>query len=184
MVFQSLVCYFVTDKSSMKEANIIFTPEDEMDFIPIIPLNENEGDNSADIVIPSDLGLLPLRNTVLFPGVVLPITVGRDKSIKAVTDSYKSNKLIGVVAQKDSSVEDPAARDLENIGTIAKIVKQIKMPDGGTTIIIQGKNRFSIKSILSEEPIFKASIEVIPDDESPQDPDFQAYVANIKDLAT
>ena len=94
----------------------------------------------------------------MFPGVVLPITVGRDKSIKAVNDAYKADKLIGVVAQKDSSVEDPSAKDLENIGTVAKIVKQIKMPDGGTTIIIQGKSRFAIDNILSEEPYFKAHI--------------------------
>ena len=94
------------------------------------------------------LPFLPLRNTVLFPGVVLPITVGRDKSIKAVNDAYKADKLIGVVAQKDSTVEDPAIKDLENIGTVAKIVKQIKMPDGGTTIIIQGKSRFHIDSIV------------------------------------
>src|SRR5438105_5071550 len=129
----------------MKEANMFFTPEDEMDFIPIIPLNENEGDNSPEIVIPSELPLLPLRNTVLFPGVVLPITVGRDKSIKAVNDAYKADKLIGVIAQKDSNVEDPSVTDLENIGTVARIVKLIKMPDGGTTVIIQGRNRFKIK---------------------------------------
>ena len=101
-----------------------------------------------------------------------------------MNDAYKTNKLIGVVAQKDSSVEDPVAKDLEDIGTVAKIVKQIKMPDGGTTIIIQGKSRFSIKSILSEEPYFKASIEVVAEEEAPKDPDFQAYVSNIKDLAT
>ncbi|HLG39743.1 MAG TPA: endopeptidase La, partial [Chitinophagaceae bacterium] len=126
----------------------------------------------------------PLRNTVLFPGVVLPITVGRDKSIKAVNDAYKGDKLIGVVAQKDSNVEDPAVKDLENVGTIAKIVKQIKMPDGGTTIIIQGKSRFGIDSIVGDEPYFKAKIHRIIDEELPKDTDFDAYVANIKDLAT
>src|SRR5688572_25619790 len=168
----------------MKEMNFLLSPEDEMDFMPIIPLNENDSENSTETVFPADLPLLPLRNTVLFPGVVLPITVGRDKSIKAVNDAYKTNKLIGVVAQKDSSVEDPVAKDLEDIGTVAKIVKQIKMPDGGTTIIIQGKSRFSIKTILSEEPYFKASIEVVAEEEAPKDPDFQAYVSNIKDLAT
>lgn len=155
-----------------------------MDFIPIIPLNESDAEAAEKIDIPSEISLLPLRNTVLFPGVVLPITVGRDKSIKAVTDSYKTHKLIGVVAQKDSSIEDPAARDLEEIGTIAKIVKQIKMPDGGTTIIIQGKSRFAIDAILTEEPYFKASINLIIEEEAPQDPDFAAYVSNIKDLAT
>src|SRR5690349_7626255 len=168
----------------MKESKNLFTPEDEMDFIPIIPLNENEGDNGADIVIPSELPLLPLRNTVLFPGVVLPITVGRDKSIKAVNDAYRGDKLIGVVAQKDSSIEDPQAKDLESIGTVAKIIKQIQMPDGGTTIIIQGKSRFVIENVVSEEPYFKAKIASLKDEEMITDPDFDAYVSNIKDVAT
>jgi ATP-dependent Lon protease len=110
--------------------------------------------------------------------------VGRDKSIKAVNDAYKTDKLIGVIAQKDSTVEDPAVKDLENVGTIAKIVKQIKMPDGGTTIIIQGKSRFSIESIVGEDPYFKAKISKIPEQDIPKDADFDAYVANIKDLAT
>jgi ATP-dependent Lon protease len=163
---------------------ITMKPEDEMDFLPIIPLNENETEGSDNIEIPPEIALLPLRNTVLFPGVVLPITVGRDKSIKAVTESYKGNKLIGVIAQKDSTIEDPASKDLEAVGTVAKIVKQIKMPDGGTTIIIQGKTRFRIQSLLAEEPYFKAKIEALEENEAPKDPDFDAYVSNIKDLAT
>src|SRR5687767_10291427 len=158
----------------MKEAKTLFTPEDEMDFIPIIPLNENEGDNSADIVIPSELSLLPLRNTVLFPGVVLPITVGRDKSIKAVNDAYKADKLIGVIAQKDSNVEDPAVSDLEDIGTVAKIIKMIKMPDGGTTVIIQGKRRFKVDAIVSEEPYFKAQVQLLEEVDAPVNEDLNA----------
>ncbi len=158
--------------------------EDDMDFLPIIPLNESDQEDSNGIEIPPEIALLPLRNTVLFPGVVLPITVGRDKSIKAVNDAYKADKLIGVVAQKDSNIEDPGIKDLERIGTIAKIVKQIKMPDGGTTIIIQGKSRFVIDSIIGEDPYFKAKIHRIDEEESPKDPDFDAYVSNIKDLAT
>jgi ATP-dependent Lon protease len=168
----------------MLRVNFNLKPEEEMDFIPIIPLNESDTESSEKIDIPSEINLLPLRNTVLFPGVVLPITVGRDKSIKAVADSYKVHKLIGVVAQKDSNVEDPTANDLESIGTVAKIVKQIKMPDGGTTIIIQGKSRFTIESILEEDPYFKARINLITDEDAPQDSDFEAYVSNIKDLAT
>jgi ATP-dependent Lon protease len=164
--------------------NFILKPEDEMDFIPIIPLNENETDLADNIVIPDEIALLPLRNTVLFPGVVLPITVGRDKSIKAVNDAYKSNKLIGVIAQKDSNIEDPLFKDLESVGTVARIVKQIKMPDGGTTIIIQGKSRFSVQALTAEDPYFKARIEVLTDEEMSDDPDFDAYVSNIKDLAT
>ena len=159
-------------------------PEDEMDFIPIIPINESEADAFDKTEIPSELPILALRNTVLFPGVVLPITVGRDKSIQAVNDAYKGNKLIGVVAQRDSNVEDRTVNDLENIGTVAKIVKQIKMPDGGTTIIIQGKSRFSIEKITSENPYFKALIKILQDEEQSTEPDFAAYVANIKDLAT
>jgi ATP-dependent Lon protease len=159
------------------------SPEDEMDFIPIIPLNENEGDNGTDIVVPGELPLLPLRNTVLFPGVVLPITVGRDKSIKAVQDAHKADKLVGVLAQKDSTVEDPGITDLEDIGTVARIIKLIKMPDGGTTVIIQGKRRFKLDTIITDDPYFKARVSLLDDDQSAPNPDFEAYVANIKDLA-
>ncbi|MBD0285728.1 MAG: endopeptidase La [Flavisolibacter sp.] len=159
-------------------------PEEDRDFLPILPINEQDNEFAEKIQIPSEIALLPLRNTVLFPGVVLPITVGRDKSIKAVTEAYKGDKLIGVVAQKDSTVEDPAPNDLEKIGTVAKIVKQIKMPDGGTTIIIQGKTRFSINALTTEEPYFKAAIAVLEEQPAPVDEDFIAYVSNIKDLAT
>lgn len=157
--------------------------EDEMDFLPIIPLNESDQEDLNGIEVPEEIALLPLRNTVLFPGVVLPITVGRDKSIKAVNDAYKGDKLIGVVAQKDSSVEDPSVKDIVNVGTVAKIVKLIKMPDGGTTIIIQGKSRFSIESVFMDDPYFKAKIKKLEEEELPKDADFDAYVANIKDLA-
>ena len=157
--------------------------EEDMDFMPIIPLNETDQDNT-NIEVPAEIPLLPLRNTVLFPGVVLPITVGRDKSIKAVNDAYKADKLIGVIAQKDSAIEDPELKDLESIGTIARIIKLIKMPDGGTTIIIQGKLRFLVDSIVTEDPYFKAKITKLEDDQEVQDADFAAYVANIKDLAT
>jgi ATP-dependent Lon protease len=168
----------------MSFENFLLKPESEMDFLPIIPLNESDQEDTNGIDVPAEIALLPLRNTVLFPGVVLPITVGRDKSIKAVNDAYKADKLIGVVAQKDSSVEDPLLKDLELIGTVAKIVKMIKMPDGGTTVIIQGKSRFIIDSIYTDEPYFKAKIRKLEEEESPKDTDFDAYVSNIKDLAT
>ena len=158
-------------------------PEDEMEFMPIIPLHENDDANDEQ-VIPAELPLLPLRNTVLFPGVVIPITVGRDKSIKAVNDSYKGDKLVGVVSQKDSLVEEPAVNDLVDIGTIAKIIKLIKMPDGGTTVIIQGKKRFKIDEITSDDPYFKAKISVLKDEEIKDDPDFDAMVSSIKELSS
>ena len=157
--------------------------EEEMEFMPIIPLNDSEDGNIDDQPIPNILPILPLRNTVLFPGVVIPITVGRDKSIKAVNDAYKADKLVGVVAQKDSNVEEPTVSDLEDIGTVAKVVKLIKMPDGGTTIIIQGRKRFKIEEIVSEDPYFKAKIKPIEEEVLKNDKDFEAMIGSIKDLA-
>jgi len=168
----------------MLKEKLFFRAEDETDFMPIIPINETDGEFDKDTVIPETLPILPLRNTVLFPGVVLPITVGRDKSIKAVNEAYKSDKLIGVVAQKDANIEDPEPKDLCAIGTIAKIIKLIKMPDGGTTIIIQGKKRFELLKMDSEDPYFRASIRMLADDELPSHEDFDAIVSSIKDLAT
>src|SRR6516225_3453338 len=130
----------------MKIKKFMLSYEDA-DFLPIIPINETD-EQDKNLVIPDSLPLLPLKNTVLFPGVVLPITVGRDKSIKAVNQAYKNDKLIGVLSQKDASVEEPVVDDMCGIGTVAKIVKLIKMPDGGTTIIIQGKRRFRIGQLI------------------------------------
>lgn len=164
--------------------NRYFNPgqEEEMEFMPIIPLNEEEG-NTDDKDIPEELPLLPLRNTVLFPGIVIPITVGRDKSIKAVTEAYKADKLIAVVAQKDSSIEEPNFTDLENIGTVAKMVKLIKMPDGGTTIIIQGRKRIQLGGLTQDEPYFKAKVVPIDEESVKNDSDFDAMISSIKDLA-
>ncbi len=163
---------------------IIFQGEDESDFMPIIPINENESEQDKNMVIPEELPILPLRNTVLFPGVVLPITVGRDKSIKAVQEAYKTDKLIGVISQKDTSVENPEAIDLCRVGTIAKIIKLIKMPDGGTTIIIQGKKRFELLEMTSSDPFFKARVSVLEEDEKPVNDTFNAFLSSIRDLAT
>ena len=168
----------------MNNKQNIFLSDDDTDFMPIIPISENDSEQDKNLVVPDVLPILPLRNTVLFPGVVLPITVGRDKSIKAVNDAYKGDKLIGVLAQKDSNIEDPEVKDLCKIGTVAKIVKLIKMPDGGTTIIIQGKKRFELLSIVSEEPYFKGNINVLEEDEKPATDNFDAYISSIKDLAT
>jgi ATP-dependent Lon protease len=165
----------------MTTDKFLFKPDEDNDFIPIIPINEDG--EEKNLVIPDIMPLLPLRNTVLFPGVVIPITVGRDKSIKAVNDAYKTDKLIGVLAQKDPNLEDPVFNDLCDIGTIAKIVKLIKMPDGGTTIIIQGKKRFRVIDLVSDDPYFKARVDVIVDDELPDGQDFEATISSIKDLA-
>ena len=158
-------------------------PDEEMDFMPIIPLNESEGDKLDETSIPEEIPILPLRNTVLFPGVVIPITVGRDKSIQAVSEAYKTDKLVGVLAQKDSSVEDPQIEDLVNVGTVARIVKLIKMPDGGTTVIIQGRKRFRLASITTEDPYFKGRIELLEEQTIVDDQHFDATVSSLKDLA-
>jgi ATP-dependent Lon protease len=168
----------------MSFSNFFLKPENEMEFLPIIPLNEQDGENGDEQAVPSELPLLPLRNTVLFPGVVLPITVGRDKSIKAVNDAYKADKLVGVLAQKDSNVEDPGILDLENVGTVARILKLIKMPDGGTTVIIQGRKRFSVREFTSEAPYFKAAIQLLEEQPVLGDQHFDATVSSIKDLAS
>ena len=158
--------------------------EDEMEFMPIIPLNEDGTEDNDLQGFSGELPILPLRNTVLFPGVVLPITVGRDKSIMAVQDVYKGDKLIGVIAQKDSTIEEPVVSDLEEIGTVAKIAKLIKMPDGGTTIIIQGKKRFKIDEITTDDPYFKAKVKLLDEEVIKDDKDFDAMTGSIKDLAS
>ena len=164
--------------------NLTLMPqEEEMDFMPIIPLNEGDEEGADKLVIPEELPLLPLRNTVLFPGVVIPITVGRDKSIKAIEESYKTDKLVGVLSQKDSNIEDPGVNDLVGVGTVAKIVKLIKMPDGGTTAILQGKKRFQLIKISAEDPYFKGVVQGLDEQVVSDDQSFQASVASIKDLA-
>ena len=177
-------CAILTQAMSMMTEKLFFRSDEDTDFMPIIPINENESELDRNLIVPDTLPILPLRNTVLFPGVVLPITVGRDKSIKAVNDAYKTDKLVGVVAQKDANIEEPEPGDLCQIGTVAKIVKLIKMPDGGTTIIIQGKKRFELLELLSDDPYFKASINLLADDEIPVTENFNAYVSTIKDLAS
>lgn len=163
---------------------ISFGPaDDELEFMPIIPLNEEDDGSLDDKSIPAELPIMPLRNTVIFPGVVLPITVGRDKSISAVNDAYKGDKLIGVLAQNDSSIEEPTAADLVKIGTVAKIVKLIKMPDGSTTAIIQGRKRFELQQITAEEPYFKGSVKLLEDTRPQKDSSFDALVSGIKDVS-
>ena len=167
------------------DKTFLFKGEEDNEFIPLFSFNEQGEENEPEMVIDSLLPILPLRNTVLFPGVVIPITVGRDKSIQAVKASYNKDKLIGVVSQKDGNIEDPTPADLCQIGTVAKIIKMIKMQDGGTTIIIQGKKRFELLEMKEEDPFFKASVKVLVEDKvDKENQDFQAYLSNIKDLAT
>lgn len=156
--------------------------DEDAEFIPLITAHEEEEINKEKL--PESLPILPLRNTVLFPGVVIPITVGRDKSIRLINDVYNSDRKIGVVSQKDEAIEEPEIKDLNRIGTIASIIKMLKMPDGNTTVIIQGKKRFVVDEIISVEPYFRARVkefkEIIP---LKEDKNFEALVGSMKDLA-
>ena len=156
--------------------------ESEADLIPLMTTEDEEAlENEA---LPDAVPLLPLRNTVLFPGVVIPITAGRDKSIQLIKDANASDKIIGVVAQQNENVENPGPNDIYELGTVAQILRVLKMPDGNTTIIIQGKKRFKIKSILEEQPYMKASIESVAEKVSEKsDKEFNATIDSIKDLA-
>ena len=156
--------------------------ETEADLIPLLSTEDEEALEREEL--PDSVPILPLKNTVLFPGVVIPITVGRDKSIQLIKDSNKENKVIGVVAQKDQSVENPGINDIYTLGTVAQILRVLTMPDGNTTIIIQGKKRFEIDQVLEEEPYLKAQIRSVAEEKSVQDTsEFTAIVESIKDLA-
>jgi len=121
--------------------------ENETEFIPLLSAEDEEQMNAEEV--PETLPILPLRNTVLFPGVVIPITVGRDKSIKLIKEFYKGSRIIGAVSQRDIEIEDPRTNDLNEIGTIAYIIKLLQMPDGSTTAIIQGKKKIQDLGIYS-----------------------------------
>ncbi|MFK5856014.1 MAG: endopeptidase La [Bacteroidota bacterium] len=154
----------------------------ETEFFPLLSSEDEEMMNAEDV--PSELPILPLRNTVLFPGVVIPITVGRDKSIKLIKEAYQGNKTIGVVAQKDADVEDPTVDDLQKTGTIARLIKILQMPDGNTTAIIQGKKRFEITEVTQTDPYFKANIISLEYKSAiPEDKNFSALISSVKDLS-
>ena len=157
--------------------------DEDSDFIPL--LSAEDEDNMRNERVPEILPILPLRNTVLFPGVVIPITVGRDKSIHLIKDYNKGDKTIGVVAQKSDSVEEPTSEDLYNVGTVAHIIKMLRMPDGNTTIIIQGKKRFKIDKYIQTEPYHKAMVSAFDEVRPPKtDKEFQAIVSNLKETST
>jgi len=155
--------------------------DEESDFLPIIADGDDKDLKSVDV--PSVLPILPLRNTVLFPGVVLPITVGRERSLKLIRDVNKGSKLLGTVAQKDYTIDRPEKEDLYEIGTVAEILKVLEMPDGSTSVIIQGKRRYQIREFINDEPYFKASIETLEDKSSKDDNEFNAIVGSLKDLS-
>ena len=152
------------------------------EFIPVLTIDDIRIDHDEDI--PQELPILPLRNSVLYPGVVIPITVGRDKSILLVKEYYKKRKPIGVLAQKDSNVEDPVFDDLYSVGTVAQILKTFQMPDGNITVIIQGKRRFEMVDMVQFEPYFIATVKPFQaSEEIPRDRKFKALIQSVKELA-
>jgi ATP-dependent Lon protease len=167
------------NQNSFDLANII---DDDTEFIPLLSQEDEDQMNQQDV--PAILSILPLRNTVLFPGVVIPITVGRDKSINLIKDANKGDKIIGVVSQKDVSIEDPAFADLNTVGTVAQVLKLLRMPDGNTTIIIQGKRRFRLDECIQVDPYIRCKVKPFPESSvSANDKEFVALVASLKDLA-
>ena len=157
--------------------------EDETEFIPLLSTDEDDEKIVIDENI-NELPILPIRNTVLFPGVIIPITVGRDKSIELIKKAYKGDKTIGVVSQKDPEIEDPVFEDLNKIGTVAYILKVLKMPDGSTTAIIQGKKRVEVKECIQTDPFIKCSVNIIPKSKvRATDEEFIALVDSLKDLS-
>ncbi len=156
--------------------------EAEADLIPLMTSEDEEALNKE--ALPKSIPILPLKNTVLFPGVVIPITASRDKSIQLIKDANKGDKVIGVVAQKDKSVENPTLKDIYNLGTVAQILRILKMPDGNTTVIIQGKKRFQIEEIISEKPYLKAKIKAVNDiKDASNKKESLAVVDSVRDLA-
>ncbi|WCT13969.1 endopeptidase La [Mucilaginibacter jinjuensis] len=154
---------------------------EDSEFFPLMSSEDEEEMNNEQV--PEALAILPLRNTVLFPGVVIPITVGRDKSIKLIREANKGERIIGVVSQQDVSIEDPTFSQLNTVGTTALIVKMLQMPDGNTTVILQGKKRFHLKEEIQSEPYIKATIEPFEEIRPKQDKEFKAMVSSIKDMA-
>ena len=166
-----------------KALPIQLVQEDSDDLIQLIN-PEQESDLKPEDV-PEELSILPIKNTVLFPGVVIPITVGRQKSIKLVKKAYQGNRIIGVLAQKNSQAEEPSVEDLYRTGTVARIIKMLVLPDGNTTIIIQGKNRFAIRDFIQEEPFLTAHIDLQPEPLlNANGKEAKALVQSLKDAAT
>ena len=156
--------------------------DEETEMFPLMSNEDEEIINKEET--PESLPILPLRNTVLFPGVIIPITIGRDRSIKLIKETYKGNKIIGVLSQKDATIELPEISDLNTVGTVAHILKMLRMPDGNITAIIQGRKRFELGETVQTEPYYKANVtELIEAKPKKSNKEFNALVDSVKDLA-
>ena len=156
--------------------------DDEPDFVPLFSLEDDDEAKQGE-VFPDSLPILPLKNTVLYPGIVTPITVGRDKSIRAVQKAYEENRYIGVLSQKDVKIESPSTRDLYRVGTIARILKLLKMPDGSTTAILQGRKRFHLDEMVTEDPYMMGQISTLEYEQPKNKLEFRALISSVRDAA-
>lgn len=173
------------NKSRNNPGNSIYISpliDDDADFIPLITDDDEESINQLEL--PDELPILPLRNTVLFPGVIIPITIGREKSVQLIQDAQRGNKIIGTIAQKESSIQDPETSDLYSVGTVAQIIRILEMPDGSTSVIIQGKRRFEVAEFTEKKPYIKAKVkpltDIVPKN---KDKEFSAIIGSLKDLS-
>ena len=173
------------EKKFRRTVNDLFIPDmldGEGDIIPII--SDGDDRDLENVEVPDVIPVLSLRNTVLFPGVVLPISIGRPRSIQLIKDAYRTDKIVGTVAQKDPDQENPGFADLHQVGTIGQIVKLLEMPDGSTTAIIQGRKRMILSELISDDPYFVAKVRSIPEKKpEKQSKDFDAIVGSLKDLS-
>jgi len=173
------------EKKARKPAGELMIPDildGDGDIVPIIA--DGEDGDLEDIDVPDSIPILSLRNTVLFPGVVLPISIGRPRSVQLIKEAYRTDKIVGTVAQKDPDIENPSFEELHNVGTIGQIVKLLEMPDGSTTAIIQGRKRMVLNELITDTPYFIARVRTIPEIR-PEIPnkDFDAIVGSLKDLS-
>ncbi len=157
------------------------TPSD-MDVLPVFPIDEVD-EEQVDEKYPDIMPLLVVRNTVFFPGLIIPITIGRDKSIKAINHAYETDRLIAVIAQKDSKIEDPTFDDLYKVGTLSKIVKLLRLPDGSITAILQGRKRFKLENLVQEKPFLKGTISHLVYNISEDKMNMKASISSIRDMA-
>lgn len=170
------------NKSMLGEFLIAASMEEEGEFIPLIADEDEE--SIKNIEIPDNLPVLPLKNTVLFPGVVIPISVGRNKSLTLVKEVYSKDKLLGALSQIDPEIDEPERKDLNNVGTVAQIIKILEMPDGSTSVIIQGKRRFELEEITHTDPYFKAKVRPLEDTKpGKKDQEFVALIHSLKDIS-
>ncbi len=173
------------EKKQRRLVDELFLPDlvdGEGDIVPIIA--DGEDRDLEELDLPDSIPVLSLRNTVLFPGVVLPISIGRPRSVQLIKDAYRSDKIVGTFAQKDPDLDNPSFSDLHSVGTIGQIVKLLEMPDGSTTAIIQGRKRMMLKELVSDDPYFIARVSPIPETRpESQSKDFDAVVGSLKDMS-